>query len=123
MGPPSAVEGGFYVAFGRRPRLAVRQKPRRIGQTRRQAASDWKKGRVENQVGLVHERFFTPRLRFNNYDERALLNARRRLVGRCSILWLTAAGPACFRPGWRLHRAGSGYRAEGSRTARKGSGR
>jgi hypothetical protein len=26
-------------------------------------------GQVENQVGLVRERFFTPRLRFKNYDE------------------------------------------------------
>ena len=25
------------------------------------------KGQVENQVGLVRERFFTPRLRFNTY--------------------------------------------------------
>jgi hypothetical protein len=24
----------------------------------------WEKGQVENQVGLVRERFFTPRLRF-----------------------------------------------------------
>ena len=28
-------------------------------------ASGWEKGQVENQVGLVRERFFTPRLRFN----------------------------------------------------------
>ena len=27
-------------------------------------ASGWEKGQVENQVGLVRERFFTPRLRF-----------------------------------------------------------
>ena len=26
-------------------------------------ASGWEKGQVENQVGLVRERFFTPRLR------------------------------------------------------------
>ena len=32
-------------------------------------ASGWEKGQVENQVGLVRERFFTPRLRFKNYDE------------------------------------------------------
>src|SRR5262249_50581324 len=32
-------------------------------------ASGWKKGQVENQVGLVRERFFTPRLRFKSYDE------------------------------------------------------
>jgi hypothetical protein len=32
-------------------------------------ASGWEKGQVENQVSLVRERFFTPRLRFNTYDE------------------------------------------------------
>ena len=36
------------------------------------------KGQVENQVGLVRERFFTPRLRFKTYDE---LNAW--LMDRC----------------------------------------
>ena len=41
-------------------------------------ASGWEKGQVENQVGLVRERFFTPRLRFKSYDE---LNAY--LLGRC----------------------------------------
>jgi transposase len=32
-------------------------------------ASGWEKGQVENQVGLVRQRFFTPRLRFKSYDE------------------------------------------------------
>ena len=32
-------------------------------------ASGWEKGQVENQVGLVRERFFTPRLRASSYDE------------------------------------------------------
>jgi transposase len=32
-------------------------------------SSGWEKGQVENQVGLVRERFFTPRLRFKSYDE------------------------------------------------------
>jgi transposase len=32
-------------------------------------ASGWEKGQVENQVGLVLERFFTPRLRAKNDDE------------------------------------------------------
>ena len=41
-------------------------------------ASGWEKGQVENQVGLVRERFFTPRLRVKNYDE---LNAW--LTDRC----------------------------------------
>jgi transposase len=41
-------------------------------------ASGWEKGQVENQVGLVRERFFTPRLRFKTLDE---LNAW--LLDRC----------------------------------------
>jgi len=41
-------------------------------------ASGWEKGQVENQVGLVRQRFFTPRLRFKSYDE---LNAR--LLDQC----------------------------------------
>jgi transposase len=41
-------------------------------------ASGWEKGQVENQVGLVRERFFTPRLRIKGYDE---LNAW--LLDRC----------------------------------------
>ena len=32
-------------------------------------ASGWEKGQVENQVGLVRERFFTPRLRVTSYEE------------------------------------------------------
>ena len=41
-------------------------------------AAGWEKGQVENQVGLVRERFFTPRLRFKTYDE---LNAW--LIDKC----------------------------------------
>jgi transposase len=41
-------------------------------------AAGWKKGQVENQVGLVRERFFTPRLRVASYEE---LNAW--LLDRC----------------------------------------
>ena len=41
-------------------------------------ASGWEKGQVENQVGLVRERFFTPRLRVRRYEE---LNAQ--LLDRC----------------------------------------
>src|SRR5215217_4063345 len=41
-------------------------------------ASGWEKGQVENQVGLVRERFFTPRLRVTSCDE---LNAW--LLDRC----------------------------------------
>jgi transposase len=47
-------------------------------------ASGWEKGQVENQVGLVRERFFTPRLRFKNYDE---LNAW--LLDKC-LSWAKA---------------------------------
>ncbi len=32
-------------------------------------ASGWEKGQVENQVGLVRERFFAPRLKVKSYDE------------------------------------------------------
>src|ERR1700752_4023479 len=32
-------------------------------------ASGWEKGQVENQVGLVRERFFTPRLRFKTLED------------------------------------------------------
>ena len=32
-------------------------------------ASGWEKGQVENQVGLVRERFLTPRLRVRSYEE------------------------------------------------------
>jgi transposase len=41
-------------------------------------AAGWEKGQVENQVGLVRERFFTPRLRVKSYAE---LNAL--LLDRC----------------------------------------
>jgi transposase len=47
-------------------------------------ASGWEKGQVENQVGLVRERFFTPRLRFKNFDE---LNAW--LLDKC-LAWAKA---------------------------------
>ena len=54
-------------------------------------ASGWEKGQVENQVGLVRERFFTPRLRFKSYDE---LNAW--LIDRCVAY--TRAHPHPERP-------------------------
>ncbi|HOW50166.1 MAG TPA: IS21 family transposase [Rubrivivax sp.] len=41
-------------------------------------ASGWEKGQVENQVGLVRERFFSPRLRVASFEE---LNAL--LLDRC----------------------------------------
>jgi len=47
-------------------------------------ASGWEKGQVENQVGFVRKRFFTPRLRFKDYDE---MNAW--LLDQC-IAWAKA---------------------------------
>ena len=41
-------------------------------------SSGWEKGQVENQVGMVRERFFSPRLRVSSYEE---LNAL--LLDRC----------------------------------------
>jgi transposase len=41
-------------------------------------AAGWEKGQVENQVGNIRERFFTPRLKFKSYEE---LNAW--LIERC----------------------------------------
>jgi hypothetical protein len=41
-------------------------------------AAGWEKGQVENQVGVVRQRFFTPRLRVKNLEE---LNAW--LLDRC----------------------------------------
>jgi hypothetical protein len=41
-------------------------------------AAGWEKGQVENQVGLVRERFFSPRIRVKSYEE---LNAW--LLDRC----------------------------------------
>ena len=32
-------------------------------------ASGWEKGQVENQVGVIRRRFFTPRLKFKSYAE------------------------------------------------------
>jgi transposase len=47
-------------------------------------ASGWEKGQVENQVGLVRERFFSPKPRFKHYDE---LNAW--LLDKC-LAWAKA---------------------------------
>jgi len=47
-------------------------------------AAGWEKGQVENQVGLVRERFFAPRLRFETYDD---LNGW--LVDKC-LVWARA---------------------------------
>src|SRR6266404_3521185 len=51
-----------------------------VGPTACTPASGWEKGQVENQVGVVRERFFTPRLRVASYDE---LNGL--LLDRCIV--------------------------------------
>jgi transposase len=51
-------------------------------------AAGWEKGQVENQVGVVRERFFTPRLKFKSYAE---LNAY--LLDRCVAYAKTQAHP------------------------------
>jgi transposase len=55
-------------------------------------ASGWEKGQVEDQVGLVRERFLTPRLRVKSYDE---LNAW--LMDKCIAYAKTHSHPG--RPG------------------------
>ena len=40
----------------------------------------WEKGQVENQVGVLRERFFSPRLRVGSYDELNALLAERSLA-------------------------------------------
>jgi transposase len=74
-------------------------------------ASGWEKGQVENQVGVVRERFFTPRLRVASYEE---LNAW--LLDRCVAYAKAHKHPeladrtlAGFRD--RASTAGADYRA------------
>ena len=62
-------------------------------------AAGWEKGQVENQVGVVRQRFFSPRLKFKSYAElnaylldrcvahaqaRPIPSRRRRRSSRCS---------------------------------------
>lgn len=51
-------------------------------------AAGWEKGQVENQVGNIRERFFTPRLKFKTYED---LNAW--LLDRCVAYAKTQAHP------------------------------
>jgi transposase len=53
-------------------------------------ASGWEKGQVENQVNVVRERFFKPRLRFATYAE---MNAW--LLERCVTYAKTQPHPEC----------------------------
>src|SRR5690606_1974842 len=61
-------------------------------------AAGWEKGQVENQVGLVRERFFTPRLRVRSYAE---LNAW--LLDRCVAYATAHSHPE--RPGQTIWQA------------------
>ena len=91
-------------------------------------ASGWEKGQVENQVGLVRERFFTPRLRVKSYEELnawlldkciAYAKAHRHPEFRDQTIWevfeaerpslvpyagrfdgFHACRPRCRRPAW-----------------------
>lgn len=51
-------------------------------------AAGWEKGQVENQVGFVRRRLFSPRLKFKSYEE---LNAY--LADRCVVLAKTHPHP------------------------------
>jgi hypothetical protein len=98
-------------------------------------ASGWEKGQVENQVGLVRERFFTPRLRVRSLDELnawlldkcvAYAKAHRhpeegdktiwemfedeplRAIGSSTMANAAAAGALCRPLRWVPQRAGFG---------------
>src|SRR5438045_4012171 len=60
------------------PTLSADVRPYLVEPTACTPASGWEKGQVENQVGVVRERFFAPRLRVASYEE---LNAW--LLDRC----------------------------------------
>jgi len=76
-------------------------------------ASGWEKGQVENQVGLVRERFFSPRLRVKSYDELnawlldkcvAHARAHRHPEQRAQTVWqvFEAERPSLVRYGGRF---------------------
>ena len=62
-------------------------------------AAGWEKGQVENQVGMVRQRFFSPRLKFKSYTE---LNAY--LLDRCVAYAKAAAIPSRRRGVDRLRK-------------------
>ena len=76
-------------------------------------ASGWEKGQVENQVGLVRERFFSPRLRVTSYDDLnawlldkcvAHARAHRHPEQRAQTIWqvFEAERPSLVRYGGRF---------------------
>jgi transposase len=72
-------------------------------------ASGWEKGQVENQVGTVRQRFFSPRVRVKSYVE---LNAC--LLDRC-IAWSRAQSHPEVRDKsiWEMFEAERPRRSEG----------
>jgi transposase len=61
--------------------------------------SGWEKGQVENQVGLVRERFLTPRPRFRTYDElNAWLTDRRVAYAKLDFPQISSAQPSRHNP-------------------------
>jgi transposase len=74
-------------------------------------ASGWEKGQVENQVGLVRERFFPPRLRVSSYEElNALLLDKAIAYARAHGIPSSAIRPSgkpsrLSGPAWCLCRA------------------
>ena len=88
-------------------------------------ASGWEKGQVENQVGLVRERFFTPRLRVKSYEELnawlldqcvAYARAHRHPELREQTIWEVfedgAAGPGALCRALRRLPRGAGFGVE-----------
>ncbi|CAH0201017.1 hypothetical protein ROS9278_01922 [Roseomonas sp. CECT 9278] len=61
-------------------------------------SSGWEKGQVENQVGVVRERFFSPRLRVTNFEEPNAL-----LLERCVASTRIQPMPTKAPPAQRRH--------------------
>jgi hypothetical protein len=62
-----------------------------------------RRGQVENQVGLVRERFFTPRLRLKSYDEilrRGKLRDQRAAVSEHPLLRESGPSARPMNPDW-----------------------
>jgi transposase len=55
-------------------------------------ASGWEKGQVENQVGLVRERFFSPRVRVKSFDELVVSQSLFDRAGRLRVVCLRGGG-------------------------------
>jgi transposase len=60
-------------------------------------ASGWEKGQVENQVGVVRERFFSPRLRVANFEELNALLLDRSASNTSHTVRSRSSGCGCAR--------------------------